>query len=64
MARQHADAVADVLRSLDADVINLCEVQGCDELDYLKARLTCLVIITMNVYYIYIHVHIHIDTYL
>lgn len=38
MARQHADAVADVLRGLDADVINLCEVQGCDELDYLKAR--------------------------
>jgi hypothetical protein len=32
----HAEKVAGVLAELNADVVNLCEVEGCDELDYLK----------------------------
>lgn len=34
-AQEHAEAVGAVLRSLDGDVVHLCEVQGCDELAFL-----------------------------
>lgn len=38
-ANTHLDYVADVLSRLDGDLINLCEVEGCDELSMLADKL-------------------------
>lgn len=38
-ANEHLSNVADVLCELDADMINLCEVEGCDELNMLIDKL-------------------------
>ncbi len=38
-ANTHLDYVVDVLSKLDGDLINLCEVEGCDELTMLADRL-------------------------
>lgn len=38
-ANEHLSNVADVLCELDADMINICEVEGCDELNMLIDKL-------------------------
>ena len=38
-AETHMDYVAKVVKDLDPDVINFCEVEGCDELNILKNKL-------------------------
>lgn len=35
----HIDRVSNVLRELDGDIINLCEIEGCDELNILNSKL-------------------------
>ena len=35
-AETHATQVAQILRSLKGDIVNLCEIEGCDELLYLQ----------------------------
>lgn len=39
-ATTHMSYVADVINTLDPDIINFCEVEGCDELNMLKDSLT------------------------
>jgi len=38
-ARTHLDTVANIIRSVDPDIINICEVEGCDELQMLSDNL-------------------------
>jgi len=38
-AETHMDYVAKVVKQLNPDIINFCEVEGCDELNILKDRL-------------------------
>jgi exonuclease III len=38
-AEIHMDYVADVINTLNPDIINFCEVEGCDELNILKDKL-------------------------
>jgi exonuclease III len=38
-AETHMDAVAKVVKELNPDIINFCEVEGCDELNMLKDKL-------------------------
>ena len=38
-ANTHMDYVANVVKKLNPDVINFCEVEGCDELNILKDKL-------------------------
>ena len=38
-AQTHLSYVADVINKLEPDIINLCEVEGCDELNILKEQL-------------------------
>ena len=39
VAQSHMSYVADTIKYLDPDIINLCEVEGCDELNMLKEQL-------------------------
>jgi exonuclease III len=39
-AETHMSYVANALNNLDPDIINLCEVEGCDELNMLNEQLT------------------------
>lgn len=38
-AQTHLSYVVDVIKQLEPDIINLCEVEGCDELNILKEQL-------------------------
>lgn len=38
-AEIHMDHVVDVVKELNPDIINFCEIEGCDELNMLKDRL-------------------------
>ena len=38
-AQNHLSYVADTIKILDPDIINLCEVEGCDELNLLRGQL-------------------------
>lgn len=38
-AETHMSYVADIIKTLEPDIINLCEVEGCDELNMLKEQL-------------------------
>lgn len=37
-AYRHVDAIASVIAELDGDIVHLCEVQSCTELQALLAR--------------------------
>ena len=39
IAQTHLNYVSEVLTNLDADIINFCEIEGCDELTMLKDKL-------------------------
>jgi len=39
-AKEHLQAVANVVNKFNPDIINLCEVEGCDELNSLKDKLS------------------------
>lgn len=38
-ANKHMDYVANVVKKLNPDMINFCEIEGCDELNILKTKL-------------------------
>lgn len=38
-AETHMNYVADVVKDLNPDIINFCEIEGCDELNILKSKL-------------------------
>jgi hypothetical protein len=48
-AETHMNYIADTIRALNPDIINLCEVEGCDELNILTQLLT-----TSNDYNVYL----------
>ena len=36
----HMDHVSNIIRKFNPDIINFCEIQGCDELNYLRDHTT------------------------
>lgn len=39
IATDHLNQVATIINDIDADIINICEIEGCDELDLLRSSL-------------------------
>ena len=38
-AKKHANYVSDVIKKLNPDIVNFCEIEGCDELSYIVNEL-------------------------